>query len=269
MVSGVRGAWLPVRVNICWPLKPALPPEDQTIVSRPFSCLAIETATELPGLALLRGDRLALREARGLRAPSRAVFEWVRELLLETETSLGQLDCVAFGAGPGSFTGVRVAVALAQGLGFARGLPLCPVSSLATLAAGAFRNSTADTVACCLDARMGEVYLGIYRRDATAGVVALVADALLAPEAVRLPGPGSILAVGNGWTAYPELLTHLEARLVDVLPEQLPSAADLAYLARPRYLAGQIVSPLDALPNYLRDRVASVPASMLTGRSVQ
>lgn len=202
-----------------------------------------------------------------MRAPSRAVFEWVRELLEESSLSLGDLDCIAFGAGPGSFTGVRVAAALAQGLGFASRLPLCPVSSLATLAAGAFRNTAAETVACCLDARMGEVYFGAYRRDAEWGVLPLVDDVLLAPEAVRLTGPASILAVGSGWTAYPELLARLEGDLLDVLPELLPSAAELALLARPRYQAGQTVSPADALPNYLRDRVASVPSSLLAIRN--
>lgn len=192
-----------------------------------------------------------------MRAPSRAVFEWVRELLEETDTSLSQLDCIAFGAGPGSFTGVRVAVALAQGLGYARGLPLCPVSTLAALAAGALQKTAAGAAACCLDARMGEVYFSVYRRDTEEGVRALAADALLKPDAVRLPEEGTFLAAGPGWTAHPQLAARLRARLSGVLPEQLPSAADVARLARPRFLAGRVVLPAEALPNYLRDRVTS------------
>jgi tRNA threonylcarbamoyladenosine biosynthesis protein TsaB len=243
--------------------------EGWIIESAPFCCLAIETATELPGLALLRGEDLALREARGLRAPSREVFEWARELLEESSTSLAQLDCIAFGSGPGSFTGVRVAVALAQGLGFARGLPLVPVSSLATLAAGAFRLTDANVVACCQDARMGEVYLGIYQRDAGWGVRALVPDVLARPESIALPGQATMLAVGSGWAAYPQVRERLGERLLDVLPEQLPSAADLARLARPRFLAGEVVAARDAAPNYLRNRVALLPAATLSGRSVE
>ncbi len=231
--------------------------EDLTISSASFSCLAIETATDLPSLALLRDGRLAVREARGMRAPSSAVFEWVRELLQETATSLSQLDCIAFGAGPGSFTGVRVAVALAQGLGYARGLPLCPVSTLAALAAGALRDTPADTVACCLDARMGEVYFGTYQRDAGEGVRPLAVDALLKPASVRLPELGSVLAVGPGWTAHPELAERLRSRLFDIDSERLPSAADVAWLARSRFSAGLVVSAADALPNYLRDRVTA------------
>jgi tRNA threonylcarbamoyladenosine biosynthesis protein TsaB len=192
-----------------------------------------------------------------MRAPSRAVFEWVRELLEETGTPLGELDCIAFGAGPGSFTGVRVAVALAQGLGYASELPLCPVSTLAALAAGALRNTDADAVACCLDARMGQVYFGAYCRDTGEGVRALAADALLNPETVSLPEGGNFLAVGPGWTAYPQLAARLQSRILKVEPLHLPSAGDVARLAQPRFLSGRLVSPAGALPNYLRDCVAS------------
>jgi tRNA threonylcarbamoyladenosine biosynthesis protein TsaB len=228
-----------------------------TIHSPPFSCLAIETASELPSIALLRAGVMAVREVRGLRTPSRSVCEWVRDLLDEADMSLDQLDCIAFGAGPGSFTGVRVAVALAQALGYARGLPLCPVSTLAALAAGAIQNTSADAVACCLDARIGEVYFGVYGRDAEHGVRAVAADALLRPDAVKLPVQGTFLAVGPGWSAYPELTDRLRTHLTAVEPGQLPSAVDVARLAQSRFLAGQVVLPADAHPNYLRDRVAS------------
>ena len=207
-----------------------------TIPSAPFTCLAIETATDLPSLALLRGESLTVRESRGLRAPSRGVFEWVRELLEESSVSLGELDCIAFGAGPGSFTGVRVAVALAQGLGYARGLPLCPVSTLAALAAGAFRRTTADAVACCLDAHMGEVYVGVYRRDAEEGVRALAPDVLAAPDAVSLPGDRAYFAAGPGWAAYPQLAGRLRGRFTGM-------RARSAAVGRRRGAAGTVALP--------------------------
>lgn len=241
--------------------------EDSTIPSTPFTCLAVETATDLPSLALLRNGSLTVRESRGLRAPSRSVFEWVRELLDESLVSLGDLDCIAFGAGPGSFTGVRVAVALAQGLGYASGLPLCPVSTLAALAAGACRRTAADAVACCLDAHMGEVYVGAYRRDAEAGVSALAPDVLVVPDAVSLPGDRVYLGAGPGWAAYPELAGRLRGRLIGMESDILPSAGDVALLARPLFLAGRIVQPAEAQPNYLRHRVASVSKSVLAGRN--
>jgi tRNA threonylcarbamoyladenosine biosynthesis protein TsaB len=238
-----------------------------TIPADHFTCLAVETATEHPGLALLRGGQIYCREAAGLRAPSRAVFEWVRELLEESRTSLAEVDCVAFGAGPGSFTGVRVAVALAQGIAYARGLPLCGVSTLAALAEGALRDSTVDAVACCLDAYMGEVYLGVYERDSEGHARALMPDSLLAPEAVSLPGVRNCLAVGPGWSAHPVMTGRLREQFIRVAPERLPSASDVARLAWPLYRSGQAVAAVAAVPNYLRNQVTASARASQQGRS--
>jgi len=199
---------------------------------------------------------MSVRESRGLRVPSRSVFEWAKELLIEANLRLDQLDCIAFGSGPGSFTGVRVAVALGQALAYASGLPLCPVSTLAALAADTIRSTNADGVACCLDARIGEVYFAVYEKDPDYGVRNVLADSLLRPEAVTLPVHGAFRAVGPGWSVYPELADRLSTRLTAVDPDQLPSAASVARLAKSRFLAGQLVSPADAQPNYLRNRVA-------------
>lgn len=235
-------------------------PEDFTIRPPPFSCLAIETASALPSVALLRAGEMRVREVPGLRSPSRSVYEWVRELLDEADTSLDQLDCIAFGAGPGSFTGVRVAVALSQALGYACRLPLCPVSTLAALAAGVVRTTGHDAVACCLDARLGEVYFAVYAKDREQGVRVVSPDALLQPEAVRLPAQGMYLAAGPGWSVYPELTDRLRSRFSAVDAAYLPSAVDVARLAGLRFLAGELVSAADASPNYLRERVASTSA---------
>lgn len=232
--------------------------EGVKISTPPFSCLAIETATELPSVALLTGGQLALRETRGLQSPSRGVYTWVSELLGETGTELRQLDCIAFGCGPGSFTGVRVAVSLAQGLGYACNLPVCPVSTLAVLAAGALRETGAEAVVCCLDARMGEVYLGIYARDSVGGVRALRPDTLLKPEEVCLPDGITLLAVGPGWAAHPQLSARLASRFIDTDGDLLPSATQVLHLARPLFLAGRVVSAGEAVPNYLRNRVTSI-----------
>ena len=231
-----------------------------TIHSTSFTCLAIETATELPSLALLHGEQFAVREARGLKAPSRGVFEWVSELLDETGTRLQDLDCIAYGVGPGSFTGVRVAVSLAQALGYACSVPLCPVSSLAALAAAALRTSAANAVGCCFDARMGEVYMAAYVRDRDYIVRPVLADQLCNPDAVTLPEGLQYLAAGPGWAAYPAMLERLHDSLQGVAPELLPSARDVLALAQPLFAAGRLVAAVDALPNYLRDRVASEPS---------
>lgn len=252
-------------VNICWRGTPAAPnrstAEDLTISRRPFTCLAIETATDLPGVALVRGGVVSQREAHGLRAPSRHVFEWVHDLLAEARLDLAELDCIAFGAGPGSFTGVRVAVAVAQALGYSRGIALCPVSSLAALAAVAVRKTGATRVACCLDAHMGEVYSGLYRGDDALGVIALGPDRLVPPGELGLPAEERWLAAGPGWAAYPDLTTRLAGSLAGIEPALLPSAVEVARLAEPLYRAGRVLPPAEAHPNYLRQRVATPAAS--------
>jgi len=201
--------------------------------------------------------------------PSRLIFEWVRELLMESNMRLDRLDCIAIGSGPGSFTGVRIAVALGQALAYASGLRLCPVSTLAALAESTIRATNANAVACCLDARIGEVYFGLYEKDPDHGVRAVMADSLLRPEAVTLPTHGAFRAVGPGWAAYPELTDRLGTRLTAVDPDQLPTAASVARLAQSRFWAGQLVSPAELQPNYLRQRVASPADAVNQTRSGQ
>ena len=222
-----------------------------------FCCLAVETATDFPSLALLRGSKIAVRAAEGLQTPSRAIYTWLQELLEETGTRLEQLDCLAFGAGPGSFTGVRVAAALVQAIGFARQLPVVPVSTLAALAMAGFQASEGRPVACCLDARMGQVYFAVYAPDEEQGVRTLRKDALLQPEEVSGADLSSCFAVGSGWLAYPGLSDRLTDKLTGLDAELRPSATDVAALAWPKFVRGQTVAPAFALPNYLRDRVTS------------
>lgn len=230
-----------------------------------FSCLAVETSTAVPSLALLHRGRMALKAEPGLKAPSRVVFEWLHDLLAEAGCGMADLDCIAFGAGPGSFTGTRIAVAMAQGLGYAAGLPLCPVSSLAALAAGVMRGTGADRVACSLDARLGEVYVGLYHRGRDGVVRALAPDALLAPEDVWLPDDGHWLAAGSGWAAHPELAQRLAGRIPQVLSDAVPDARDVAELAQGKFARGEMVAPAQAAPNYLRLQVASLPKTATTG----
>jgi tRNA threonylcarbamoyladenosine biosynthesis protein TsaB len=223
-----------------------------------FCCLAVETATDFPSLALVRGSQLAVRAAEGLQTPSRAIYTWVKELIDETGIRLDELDCLAFGAGPGSFTGVRVAAALVQALGFARQLPVVPVSTLAALAMAGCRASRTQPVACCLDARMGQVYFAVYAPDEDEGVRILREDVLLHPAEVSAAGLPSCLGAGPGWLAYPELRVRLAGVLTEVDAGLRPSAFDVARLAYPKFRRGEVVAPALALPNYLRDRVTSV-----------
>ena len=120
--------------------------------------LAIETSSELASCALLNGDTLLARESSGVRTHSQSILPMVQELLAEAGLTLKQCDAIAFGAGPGSFTGVRTACGIAQGLAFGASLPVVPLVTLEAMALACHRQTGATEILAVLDARMGEVY---------------------------------------------------------------------------------------------------------------
>lgn len=226
-----------------------------------FRCLAIETATDRMSLAVCRGEQLAVWEAQPARDETQRIYQHVERLLGELQLRLQDLDCVAFGCGPGSFTGVRMAAAAAQAFGFALGIPVCRRSSLAVMAATALREVDGDTVGVCIDARMGRAYLAVYRRHADRGVVPVVADSLVDPASYRLPVGEPFVAVGPGWGAHAVLSERHAALISRIWPALLPSARDLLNMARDDHRHGCLVTPDEALPEYLGLAPASVLAA--------
>lgn len=230
----------------------------------PVSLLSLDTTTEAGSCALyLRGEVL-LRHCPVGQSHSETLLPLVRQLLAEAGLSLNALDGIAFGAGPGSFTGLRVACGAAQGLAVASELPLLPVGSLACMAWAA----GAPQVLVALDARMGEVYWGRYARTAE-GVTALVADRVLPPAEVLQDvggmknGSGAWLACGNGLTAYPEIAEQLQSRGIALQPAITPDAGWVAQLAVPALSRGEGLDPALAAPVYVRDKVALTVAERL------
>lgn len=221
-----------------------------------FGCLAIETSTRVSSIAACHGGRVAEAEYGAPGRESRLVYACVRDVLREVGASLQALDCVAFGCGPGGFTGLRVGAAVAQALAYGAGLPVCRVSSLATLAAGAMRRHEVGCVAACVDARMGEAYLGVYR-DTGDGLRAERADCLVAPDEFLLPPSGELFAAGPGWAAFPGLAAAHASTLTGTDSDVVPTAQVLLALAAREYPAGRTVPPHEAVPNYVRDRVTS------------
>lgn len=221
--------------------------------------LALETSTDFGSCALWRDGTLSERICPAGKPHSETLLPLVRELLAEAGVTVGQLDGIAFGVGPGAFTGLRVACGAAQGLAVAADVPLLPVTSLETLAA----QSGAERVLALLDARMGEVYSAAYVR--TGDVHVLQGEIRVSsPEAVALPeGPGW-LACGNGIAAYPALLERLTAAAIPVRADLLPTAAAVARLAAPRALRGEGVDAALAAPLYVRDKVAKTVAERLS-----
>lgn len=211
----------------------------------------MEAATEQMSIALRVGGQSLLWEARPARQETHRIYEHVQRLFKESGAELSLLDCVAFGCGPGSFTGVRMAAAAAQAIAFARSIPVCRRSSLAVLAAGAVRMLRAQLVATCLDARMQRAYLAVYRAEPNGDVTPVIMDALVDPGDYALSGDEPFAAVGPGWLAYPQLLARHQRRITKLEPGLLPSALDLLSMAVADFGAGRTVQAHEALPEYL------------------
>ena len=204
---------------------------------------AIETSTEWCSLAVWRDGEIAALERRAGHRHSELALP-----MLETLLGKDQLDAVAFGAGPGAFTGLRIACALAQGLAFARGLPVIGISSLEALA----QESGAARVVACIDARMREVYYAALEKRAGRWHEVIAAQCVAPQSAPRPPGEGWV-GCGNGFEVYGEAL---KARVSVMKPAIHPTAVAVAQLAAPRLAAGEGVDAALAAPLYVRDKVA-------------
>lgn len=221
-----------------------------------MNILAIETATDVLSLALATGEGEGARVHETTRAAGQRQAELILgeidALLARAGLSVGDLGAVAYGAGPGSFTGLRIACGVAQGIAAARGIPVLGVSTLAAIAAGC----DATRVVACLDARMGEVYHAAFeKRDGALHEV--IPAGLRRPESVPLPPGEGWTGCGGGFAAHgAALAARLGTRLVAVHPEVMPSAAAILRLAAPRLAAGEGGDAATAVPVYLRDRVA-------------
>lgn len=215
--------------------------------------LALDTATEACSVALLHDGKITSHYEVIPRLHAQKLLPMIKQLLLEAGTTLSAVDAIAFGRGPGAFTGVRIAIGVVQGLAFALERPVLPVSNLAALAQRALREQGASQVAAAIDARMDEVYWGCYRE--TAGEMRLVGvEAVQPPEAAQLPGDatGEWFGAGTGW-GYGE---RIGVKTVGQDATLLPHAQDLLALARFAWERGEAIAADQAQPVYLRDKVA-------------
>lgn len=220
--------------------------------------LALETSTEFGSCALWRDGVVTERICPPGRSHSETLLPLVRELLAESALSVAALDAIAFGVGPGAFTGLRVACGAAQGLAVAANLPLVPVSSLECQAAA----TGAERVLSLLDARMGEVYCATYQRSGE--LYRLEGEIrLAAPADVPLPAGAGWLACGNAPEVYPALKTRLAEAGIAWQSGVLPQAATLARLAVAHFQAGAGMDAALAAPLYIRDKVAKTVAERL------
>ncbi|HEB77642.1 MAG TPA: tRNA (adenosine(37)-N6)-threonylcarbamoyltransferase complex dimerization subunit type 1 TsaB [Methylothermaceae bacterium] len=218
--------------------------------------LAIETATEACSAALFLEGEVRERFEVAPRRHAEWILPMMDQLLREAGLSLRDLDAVAFGRGPGAFTGLRIAAGVAQGAALGAGLAVAPVSTLAALGREGLDETGADYALVALDARMHEVYWAVYRRDGRL----LGEEQVIPPDRIRLPDEvANAVAVGPGWKVYGEILREKAgARVRFSLPQRLPRAAWVARLAARMVASGGLVPPEAAQPVYLRDQVVTV-----------
>lgn len=227
--------------------------------------LALDTATEACSVALLLQEvgetpQLLVRELPpGPASHSAHILSLVQAVLSEAALTLRQLDCIAFGRGPGGFTGVRLAASVTQGLAYGADLPVVPVSDLLAVAQQALDlAATAASVLVCNDARMQEVYWTCATRGPTGLAQAAGPEQVGRPDTVQLPVklPAPVHAAGRGFAVWPQLQQRLGVLLAPGHAALLPRAGEIVRLAAPQWLAGQGVGPECAQPVYLRNDVA-------------
>lgn len=218
--------------------------------------LALDTSGDACSAALFVDGVVSQRLEREPRRHGELILGMLQGLLGEAGLSLQGLAAVAFGRGPGSFTGVRIAVAVAQGVAFGAGLPTVPVSTLAALAQGAWRRSGHRRILAALDARMGEVYWGCYQIGPEGVMVATGEESVCPPEQVPLPRGGGWWGAGPGWSVHePVLRERIGAVLEGLDPGAICEAQDIVRLAAVSVSKGELTPPELAQPVYLRDRV--------------
>ena len=225
-----------------------------------MNLLALDTSTEFLSLALMLGEQTFTHYQAAGSASSQLVLPQIGLLLDAAQIKLQNLDGIAFGAGPGAFTGVRIASGVAQGLGFGANLPVVGINTLTAVAEA----SGQDKVIVCLDARMGEIYHAALIKEN--GLWLEVSDTKVCkPQDAPILEGEDWFGAGSGWTVYAEYLTHFYARnlrpLFDIASSNIlsnitPTAEAILRLARPVFEAGQAKPAIEAMPIYIRNRVA-------------
>lgn len=222
--------------------------------------LAVDTATEACSAALYIDGEIQERFEIAPREHTRLLLPMVDSLMAEAELRPQQLDAIAFGCGPGSFTGIRIATGVMQGIAYGADLPVVPVSTLAAISQACLQKTEYDIVFTAVDARMDEIYWAVYQRDAE-GFAQLVGKERVQPatevDALQLTGYG----IGSGWLRYQQALTaRLNEQIIAYDADYLPHSAEIALLGAVGVQRQQTVSVYQAMPVYLRDKVAKTTA---------
>ncbi|MGZ4959212.1 MAG: tRNA (adenosine(37)-N6)-threonylcarbamoyltransferase complex dimerization subunit type 1 TsaB [Methylomonas sp.] len=219
--------------------------------------LAVETSTDACSAALFIDGEIREKFALAPREHTKLILPMIDELMAGAELTPQQLDAVALSRGPGSFTGVRIAGGVVQGIAFGADLPVVPVSTLAAIAQDFFnRHDKAEVSFTAMDARMGEIFWGVYQRNHV-GLAELIGAEAVTPALEVIFPDRQGFGVGSGWAVYSEeLSSRLGQRVLGVEGDIWPRAAAIAQLGAYGFANGQAVPVEQAMPVYLRDKVA-------------
>lgn len=226
--------------------------------------LALDTSSVACSVALQSDAAITERHEERPREHTNILLPMIREVCKETDVAIADLDALVLGNGPGSFIGMRIAASVAQGLAYAAGLRIVPVSSLAAVAAEVFATHEAQEVVVAQDAHMHEVYLGVYRRDAAGLPQAIAPERLCARQAIAEIAAdiaGRRVAAGFGWQRYPELLALNRDRFDSIAEAHYPRARYLLDPGAAGLNSAEALDPQQIAPAYLRQRVAEKPVS--------
>lgn len=222
--------------------------------------LALDVATEACSVALSVQGKVLEKFAIAPQRHGEIILSFVDQLLSETGVSLSSVDAVAFGQGPGSFMGVRIATGVAQGLADAIDRPVIPISTLQVLAQVAYEETKAPLILSGWDARMGEIYWGIFEKDTDNLMQPCQAEQLSHPSNIVLRDNKTYLAVGNAWRVYQSALpSPIFDKITDTKPDLYPHAALMIKFAERHYLNGNTLLAEAAEPRYLRNDIARKP----------
>jgi tRNA threonylcarbamoyladenosine biosynthesis protein TsaB len=216
--------------------------------------LALDTSTEACSAAIMVESEIIQKDIIAPRRHGELILPMIDELLATSGLTLNNLDAIAFGRGPGAFTGIRIAAGIAQGLAFGADLPVVPISTLAALAQGSEKSS--QYIISAIDARMGEIYMAIYK-TAENGLVDPISDELvLRPDDISITTEGSYIGVGTGWGSYRQILQEkVGQQLISYNGECYPLSRDILLLSKREFERGNVVNAEQALPVYLRNNV--------------
>ncbi len=218
--------------------------------------LAIDTATEACSAALLIDSDITQKFEVAPRKHAELILTMIDQLLIDAGIKLEQLDGIAFGCGPGAFTGIRIAAGIAQGLAFATGLPVVPVSNLAALAQSL--NTKEEYIFSAIDARMQEIYWCIFSSDLDGKITPVTDEVVSLPSSVIIPKIelSTMAAVGTGWKTYGSILTEVIGVPISFIDtEALPEAKHILQLARLDFESGNYIDSESIKPVYLRNNV--------------